>query len=370
MNRIALQRTVVNYITPSGTNEEAIIEIDVSVPYQAHPDGTGCIWFKRPDGQTYLLKTAQFDTSVMYAPLTDVEVENAGIAEVEAWWQDGTYLWKSPVYKLGIHQSFTTPTFLKEVNEEAKTTLEEIREALTETTDARDTVVDAHAEVVSLSSEVSTSHEEIMEAKTYMEEVQQIAEDAKTSAYNSSITAQADKESAQAAARDAATALENIKPLVTTATASANAAQTYAQNAATQASNVGRYDATYLQYVSQAQQYRDEAREAQIVAVNARNDATSAMNTASDALDKVQDAATEILAMDNFISISSTEPDSDRAVMWVNKSDGQTIMIPQIYDAGVSDVDTWSSSKINVELTRLSNEIAAIQAILTRAGLS
>jgi len=308
--RISLQKAAINYITPSGTNEEAVIEIDVSVPVLAHPEGTGCIWFKRPDGQTYLMKNTEFDTNVLFVPLTDVEVENAGIAEVEAWWQDGTYLWKSPVYKLGIHQSFTTPKFLKEVNEEAKTTLEEIREALTETTEARDLVLDAQMNVETLESNVSTAHDEIMEAKTRMEEVQQIAETAQTSAYNSSITAQADKESAQAAAQSAATALADIQTLVRTATASANAAQSYANSAASQANTVGRYDATYLQYVSQAQQYRDEAREAMTVAVNARNDATSAMNTASEAATKAQDAAEDILGMDVTIETLSAGSDA------------------------------------------------------------
>ena len=226
MSRISLQKVNINYIAVSGSNEAIEIEIDVSEPIQLHPDGVGYMWFKRPDGETYLLSNAAFDTSVMYVALTDVELENAGIAEVEAWWQDETYLWKSPVYKLGIHQSFTTPSFLKEVEEEAKTTLEEIREALTESIEAKDIVLDANANVTELEANVTAAHEEIMEAKTRMEEVQQIAEAAQTAALNSSITAQADKESAQAAATSAATALTNIRTLTTTATAAASAAQT------------------------------------------------------------------------------------------------------------------------------------------------
>lgn len=332
MSRISLQRATINYIAVSGSNEAIEIEIDVSEPILLHPDGTGYMWFKRPDGETYMLGDAAFDTSVMYVPLTDVELENAGIAEVEAWWQDESYLWKSPVYKLGIHQSFTTPSFLKEVEEEAKTTLEEIRDALTESVEAKDIVLDAQANVTTLESNVATAHEEIMEAKARMEEVQQIAEAAQTAALNSSITAQSDKESAQAAATSAATALASIQALMPNATAAASAAQSYAESAAAQTQVIGRYDATYLEYVQQAQAYRDGAQAAQIVAVDARNDATSAMNTASEAADKAQ----------------------------IAQAAAEAVLTAMIDDDKTTSTNTWSAAKISAEISRLEDLIAAL----------
>lgn len=341
MSSISLAKGIMNYITPSGTNEAVTIEIDVSEQLLTHPDGTGYIWYKRPDGATYMLGDAALDGSVMSVALTDVEVENAGIAEVEAWWQDEAYLWKSPVYKLGIHQSFTTPSFLKEVNEEAETTLDEIRGALTDTIDARDLVLESKTTVETLGAEVTTAHGEIMEAKTFMEGVQAIAEAAQTAALNSSITAQTDKESAQAAAASAATALESIRTLMTNAQAAASAAQSYAASAASQANTVGRYDETYLTYVSQAQAYRDGAQQAQIVAVQARSDATSAMNTASEAATKAETAQGKA---------EKAKADVEEALAG----------LPTLDDTTTSETDTWSSSKIAGEIARLEALISAL----------
>ncbi len=339
MSTFELQEAAMNYITVSGTNEAITIEIDVSEPLQSHPNGTGCMWYKRPDGETYLLGDAVFDTSVMSVALTDVEVERAGIAEVEAWWQDGTYLWKSPVYKLGIHQSFTTPTFLKQVNEEAQTTLEDIQDALAETIEARDVVVEAEANVESLASDVTDAHTEVMAAQVEMEEIQQIAQTAQTSAYNSSVTAQADKESAQAAAQSAASSLASIQTLTTNAQTAASAAQTYAEQTASKLNTVRAYDDTYLEYVAQAQAARDAAQAAQTVAVNARNGATSAMNTASESADKAQEAAEDILGMD--VVATTLEPNENATVSYSNGT--MTFGIPKGYTP-VKGTDYWTAA--------------------------
>ena len=63
-------------------------------------------------------------------------------------------------------------------------------------------------------------------------------------------------------------------------------------------------------------------------------------------------------AVDNdLIGIGSTEPDSERAVMWINNVDSATVQVPEIDDDNVSDVDTWSSQKIDSEIGDLKSAI-------------
>ena len=47
------------------------------------------------------------------------------------------------------------------------------------------------------------------------------------------------------------------------------------------------------------------------------------------------------------------EAPTDGSELWIDTSAGETFNIPEINDEGVSEVDTWSSSKINEKLTEL-----------------
>lgn len=57
------------------------------------------------------------------------------------------------------------------------------------------------------------------------------------------------------------------------------------------------------------------------------------------------------------IEVSETEPVNDNTEMWVNPNTEETFQVPEIKDEEISEVDTWSSKKIN---ERFNNEIANI----------
>lgn len=60
----------------------------------------------------------------------------------------------------------------------------------------------------------------------------------------------------------------------------------------------------------------------------------------------------------NTVAISDTEPTNENVAVWIKKNNSSSINLPEIDDASVSEVDTWSSKKI-------SEELAAVQAGIT-----
>lgn len=55
----------------------------------------------------------------------------------------------------------------------------------------------------------------------------------------------------------------------------------------------------------------------------------------------------ELIAEAQEISISTTAPTNSGAKLWINLSEGNEIVVPEINDTTTSSSDTWSSEKIN-----------------------
>ena len=139
MQTMELVENIVNYVPISTENETTEIVIDMSEAKYKFPDGTGEIWWHRADGEVYLLESVTEENGLLKATLTDVDLEPSGLAEVEGWWLDGTRLKKSPTYKIGIHQSFTTAAAIKAAKDRELDLLaqvEELKQAYEETYDA------------------------------------------------------------------------------------------------------------------------------------------------------------------------------------------------------------------------------------------
>lgn len=62
----------------------------------------------------------------------------------------------------------------------------------------------------------------------------------------------------------------------------------------------------------------------------------------------------------NTVAISDTEPINENVAVWIPESTPSEINLPEIDDASVSEVDTWSSKKINDELTAIRASITGI----------
>lgn len=60
----------------------------------------------------------------------------------------------------------------------------------------------------------------------------------------------------------------------------------------------------------------------------------------------------------NTVAVSDTEPTNENVAVWIKKNNASSINLPEIDDASVSEVDTWSSKKID-------GELAAIRASIT-----
>lgn len=53
------------------------------------------------------------------------------------------------------------------------------------------------------------------------------------------------------------------------------------------------------------------------------------------------------------VEVSETEPTNESVDLWVNPTNEETVNIPEINDTTISTVDTWSSNKINSEISQL-----------------
>ena len=94
------------------------------------------------------------------------------------------------------------------------------------------------------------------------------------------------------------------------------------------------------------------------------------INKIRDEMDNIDDATTSAestwssekigteIDKANTVAVSDTEPTNENVAIWIKKDNSSAINIPEIDDASVSEVDTWSSQKISAEL-------AAIQASIT-----
>ena len=297
------------YVPISGENEVTEIVIDMSHAYHDFPEGSGEIWFKRADGETYLKDITQA-AGVLTAVLTDVDTAISGIARAQGWWVDGSHLKKSPEYRLGIHQSFTTPDEIRSARQQALTLLAQCEDLLaemtqtrTDTYEARDQALAARDEAMESAENASQSEldaEALVQAATdYMdialaavERDMQTASDAAASALNSADSAQREKNSAQTAATNAAIDRAAIAGTLNDAQQAALAAQQYSQLAMQEHNGADEAYRGALAQQDLAQEARRDAQAAQLLAEDAKNKANSAMNSAAESAgqaDKIYD---------------------------------------------------------------------------------
>jgi hypothetical protein len=75
----------------------------------------------------------------------------------------------------------------------------------------------------------------------------------------------------------------------------------------------------------------------------------------------LQDAITQQISDYKGVAVSNTEPAAERHVdVWVNTNEnvGETVCIPEVDDNAVSEVDTWSSAKINAMINALQTMVS------------
>lgn len=77
---------------------------------------------------------------------------------------------------------------------------------------------------------------------------------------------------------------------------------------------------------------------------------TEAINELSEDVENLAEVASV-----NGIEISSTTPTAERTQVWINPDTTKIITLPEIDDESINSLDTWSSKKINEELTKLSS---------------
>jgi hypothetical protein len=294
-----LDKNQVVYVPVNGESEVTEIVIDMSRAYADYPLGKGEIWFRRPDGELYLKETEQ-NGGVLTAVLTDIDTEISGIANVEAWWVDGSHLKKSPVYRLGIHQSLTAPDAIRAAEEQALSLLARCQELLAAMTDtmsatyeARDMALAARDEAMESAENAAASEESagsLLETATGYVDAAVAAADAhaqaasasEAAALNSAAIAQKERKDAQTAAQNAAADKTSIGDALENTAASARAAEQYAQMAMSEHNGA---DAAYQAALGQqelAQEARRDAQKAQTAAETAKDGAVSAMNTAAE----------------------------------------------------------------------------------------
>ena len=294
-----LDKQRIVYIPVMAENDVTEISIDMSDAKVVYPMGQGEIWWRRPDGEFYLLESTEED-GVLTATLTDVETEVSGIANAEAWWIDGSHLKKSPTYKLGIHQSFTAPDQIRELIEEQETTLDRCvaLEALMEETrdntyEARDMALAARDEAME-SAERAAAYDEnaghlldttvdyVDEMVAHVDASVDAAALSETNALNSANLAQTERIAAQTAAANAATDRAAIEDTLDGAAASASAAAQYARMAQLEHNGADTAYNAALEQQDLAQEARRDAQTAQVAAEAARDAAINAMNRAGE----------------------------------------------------------------------------------------
>lgn len=78
------------------------------------------------------------------------------------------------------------------------------------------------------------------------------------------------------------------------------------------------------------------------------------VNDKSDSVDEAYEQMKKL----HCIEISEKAPTNERAGLWVNPESNEEINIPEIKDEEVSDIDTWSSQKINHEIDSLKEDLS------------
>lgn len=299
----------VTYIPIAAENEVVELVIDMTEAFQAYPDGSGEMWFKRADGEIYLFEQSVCENGIISAVITDVETEISGIASVEGWWISGTHLKKSPTYRLGVHQSFTVPANLREIKARAQTVLEQceaLQEEYEETKDAcyeaRDQALAARDESMELAERTQELHDdaetllaETMETvdtrTTQMEGYLDRAETAAAQARQSAVTAQTERESATAYAAAARESAESITGSVSQARDWALAAKLYSEQAMAEHNAAETAMTTAQTYQDGAVAAKTAAETAQTAAERARDLTNGYMNTAAENSQQAEEAA-------------------------------------------------------------------------------
>ena len=92
----------------------------------------------------------------------------------------------------------------------------------------------------------------------------------------------------------------------------------------------------------------------QFIIPEIRDDLVSSVDTWSSA--KIKAFITQY---NKDVVVSENSADAHDAKVWIDPDGGDYFMLPQIDDQTVSQVDTWSSQKINLELQRIVDTLAA-----------
>ena len=75
--------------------------------------------------------------------------------------------------------------------------------------------------------------------------------------------------------------------------------------------------------------------------------------------DKVDKSEIENISSSS-VSVSKTEPTNESAEVWINPDLEENFSVPEIKDEDVNETDTWSSKKIDSELSSLKSNIEMI----------
>ena len=86
------------------------------------------------------------------------------------------------------------------------------------------------------------------------------------------------------------------------------------------------------------------------------------VNDNGDRLDEVLNEKLNKSEIVNYssASVSTTTPVSDNTQIWISPEDEENFSIPEIKDDTVNATDTWSSRKIDQELSSLKSNIAKL----------
>lgn len=86
------------------------------------------------------------------------------------------------------------------------------------------------------------------------------------------------------------------------------------------------------------------------------------VNDNGDRLDDVLNEKLNKSEIGNYssASVSTTTPVSDNTQIWINPEDEENFSVPEIKDDTVNATDTWSSRKIDQELSSLKSNIAKL----------
>lgn len=81
-------------------------------------------------------------------------------------------------------------------------------------------------------------------------------------------------------------------------------------------------------------------------------------------VNKIKSYTDDSVSNVSTVEVSETEPTNKSVDLWINPTNKDVINIPEINDTTISTVDTWSSNKINNEITNLKESITNLIELL------